>query len=109
VDELDRLVRLHAAYDHMNAGDRGDDQKDADAAMREYASAHQLAPDKSEILFWTAVSLANAGKIDQALPILGARVHRHRGRLARDAAKAAKIRRPASACTFGAALELRPA
>jgi len=51
VDELDRLVRLHAAYDHMNAGDAAMIKKDADAAMREYASAHQLAPDKSEITF----------------------------------------------------------
>ena len=42
MDELSLLVQLHAAYDHMNAGD---------AAMREYVLVHQLAPDKFEILF----------------------------------------------------------
>jgi uncharacterized Ntn-hydrolase superfamily protein len=69
VDKLGRLVRLHAAYTHMSAGDAALTRKDSDAAMREYAAAQQLAPGNSEMLFWTAVSLANVGKMDEALPI----------------------------------------
>ncbi len=70
VDELARLVKLHAAYDRMNAGDLAVEKNDMAGAMREYSAAHELAPTSAEMVFWAAVALANAGKIDDAIPLL---------------------------------------
>lgn len=67
--ELKRLVRLQRAYQHMNAGDLAIEHKDFEAAGREYAAAEQLAPEIVELPFWHAVSLANASKVDESLPI----------------------------------------
>ena len=38
-------------------------------AMLAYAAAARLAPQIVEILFWNAVSLANVGSLEEALPI----------------------------------------
>jgi len=67
--ELRRLVILQRAYQHMNAGDLAMERSDFDAAVREYAAAQELAPQIVEIPFWTAVSLASSGKVDESLPI----------------------------------------
>lgn len=69
VDELARLVTLHAAYDRMNAGDLAVEKNDMAGAMREYTAAHELAPTSAEMVFWAGVALANAGKVDDALPM----------------------------------------
>jgi uncharacterized Ntn-hydrolase superfamily protein len=67
--ELRRLVTLQRAYLHMNAGDEAIEKKDFTAAMREYGEARQLAPHIVEMPFWQAVSLANAGRVEESLPI----------------------------------------
>ncbi len=67
--ELRRLLAVHRAYAHMNAGDEAMAAGDADAARREYAEAARLYPDNPEIRYWQAVTLANAGLLDEALPI----------------------------------------
>lgn len=67
--ELRRLVVLQRAYLHMNAGDEAIEKRDFDAALKEYATAKKLSPHIAEMPFWEAVSLANAGKLDDALPI----------------------------------------
>jgi len=64
--ELRRLVMLQRAYLHMNAGDLAIEKKDFDAAVREYEAAEACAPQIVEIPFWHAVSLVNAGKVDEA-------------------------------------------
>lgn len=69
VEELKRLVRLQRAYLHMNAGDLAMEKKDIIAANIEYTEAQKSAPEMVEIPFWRAVTLANAGNIDEALPI----------------------------------------
>ena len=69
VAEMKRLVRLQRAYLHMNAGDAAMEKKDAETANREYTSAETLAPEIVEIPFWRAVTLVNAGKLEEALPI----------------------------------------
>lgn len=66
--ELDRLLTLNRAYEHMNAGDGAIEHGDSDAALREYAAAMDLAPGNAEMVFWTAVSLVNAGRVDEAMP-----------------------------------------
>lgn len=67
--ELRRLVKLQRAYLHMNAGDLAIEKNDFDAAVREYKAAEACAPQIVEIPFWHAVSLVNAGKPDEAMPL----------------------------------------
>jgi uncharacterized Ntn-hydrolase superfamily protein len=67
--ELARLIRLHRAYDNMNAGDLAVEKGDVPGAMREYNAARELAPQSAEMVFWSAVSLANAGKVDESIPL----------------------------------------
>lgn len=67
--ELRRLVKLQRAYLHMNAGDLAIEKKDFDAAVREYKAAQACAPQIVEIPFWHAVSLVNAGKVGEAMPL----------------------------------------
>jgi uncharacterized Ntn-hydrolase superfamily protein len=71
LEELRRLVRLSRAYQRMNAGDEAVARKDMKKAAEEYAAAETL-PDSAtngEIVFWHAVTLVNAGKIEESLPL----------------------------------------
>ena len=67
--ELRRLVKVHRAYDHMNQGDLAIEHNDVDGALKEYSAAEAMFPDNVEMKFWHAVSLVNAGRLDQSLPI----------------------------------------
>jgi uncharacterized Ntn-hydrolase superfamily protein len=69
IRELRRLVDLHRAYQHMNQGDElmGDGQ--TEEALREYRAAAEMAPEIEEMPFWHAVTLADMGRVDEALPI----------------------------------------
>lgn len=69
VAELKRLLRVHRAYAHMNAGDLAIEQGDVAGAMREYAAARDRFPENLEMSYWTAVALANAGQLADALPL----------------------------------------
>ncbi len=69
VKELRRLVQLQRAYLHMNAGDAAVEKGDHAAAAKEFETARRLAPHIVEIPFWQAVTMVNAGKLDEALPI----------------------------------------
>jgi tetratricopeptide (TPR) repeat protein len=70
LEELTRLLRLHRAYEHMNAGDVAMETQDFDAARREYGAAQELAPGNAEMLFWHGITLVGAGFIDDAEPLL---------------------------------------
>jgi len=67
--ELRRLLNIDRAYDHMDRGDEYIAVNDIAAANREYALAAELAPGNPEIIFWHAVTLVEAGKVDDALPL----------------------------------------
>jgi uncharacterized Ntn-hydrolase superfamily protein len=67
--ELRRLVKLQRAYSHMNAGDLAIEKNDFALAAKEYTAAQADAPHIVEIPFWRAVSLANSGHVDDALPL----------------------------------------
>ena len=67
--ELDRLLRVHRAYDHMNRGDLAVEHQDMEAALREYAAAEKMFPRNLEMKYWKAVALANNGRMDEALPV----------------------------------------
>lgn len=69
IQELKRLVKLHRAYDHMNKGDLAIEHNDVEAALKEYGAAQELFPEHLEMKFWHAVSLVNAGRVDESLPI----------------------------------------
>jgi uncharacterized Ntn-hydrolase superfamily protein len=68
VEEIDRILKVYRAYEHMNKGDIAIEKGDVKTALEEYGAAKQIFPENNEIHYWTAVSLANIGKLDQALP-----------------------------------------
>lgn len=70
--ELRRLVNVHRAYQHMNNGDLAIEHNDMDGALKEYNSAMLMIPDNLEMKFWTAVSLVNAGRLTESLPLFKA-------------------------------------
>jgi uncharacterized Ntn-hydrolase superfamily protein len=69
VAELKRLVKLQRAYTRMNAGDELFSNNDIAGAVREYSAAEKLVPENVEMVFWHAVTLANAKKVEEALPL----------------------------------------
>ena len=69
IKELKRLVKVHQAYQHMNAGDAAMEKNDVAGAQREYGAAEAMSPENEEMVFWHAVALANAGKVDESLPL----------------------------------------
>lgn len=72
LEEIVRLLKVHRAYDHMNAGDHALETGRVDDAVTEYAAAQKLMPESLEMKYWTAVTLANVGKLDQALEMFAA-------------------------------------
>jgi uncharacterized Ntn-hydrolase superfamily protein len=69
IAELQRLLTVHRAYEHMNAGDVAVEHEDLELAMTEYGKAAELLPDNVEVQYWAAVTLATSGKFEQALPM----------------------------------------
>ncbi len=69
IQELKRLLQLHRAYDFMNRGDLAMERNDVDGALEYYGSAQKLNPANLEMRYWTAISLANAGRIAESLAI----------------------------------------
>ncbi len=69
VEELKRLLRIHRAYEHMNRGDERMAEEDVEGALKEYAKAAGMYPENLEILYWQAVTLVGAGRLEEALPI----------------------------------------
>ena len=67
--ELKRLLDIQYAYDLMNEGDDLLSKNENEAAKIKYQQAAKLAPDIEELPFWHAVTLADTGKLDEALPI----------------------------------------
>ena len=67
--ELERLLNIQRAYDLMNQGDALLAKDEMKGAQEKYGQAAALAPDIDEIPFWQAVTLADIGKIEEALPI----------------------------------------
>jgi len=69
LEELDRLLRVHRAYEHMNRGDLAVEHQDMELALQEYGAAEKMFPRNLEMKYWKAVALANNGRMDEALPI----------------------------------------
>lgn len=67
--ELSRLLSVHRAYDHMNKGDLAVEHGNMLLALKEYAAAEEMQPENFEMKYWKAVTMANNGMLEEALPI----------------------------------------
>lgn len=73
VTELRRLVTLAHVYQKLNEGDEWVTKNDIPRAVEAYGGATSLLPDAAtngEAVFWTGISLANAKRVDEAIPYL---------------------------------------
>lgn len=68
--ELRRLYMLFIAYQHMNNGDLATEKNDMATAMKEYNAAMKMFPSNLEMQYWTAITLANNKRVNEALPML---------------------------------------
>jgi uncharacterized Ntn-hydrolase superfamily protein len=68
--ELRRLLKLHRAYDHMNAGDLAVEKNDMPTAIQEYQAAEKMFPSNLEMKYWHAITLANKQQVPAALALL---------------------------------------
>jgi uncharacterized Ntn-hydrolase superfamily protein len=68
VKELKRVLRVFRAYEYMNQGDDSLEKNDVQGALAAYRTAEEIYPANPEIAYWHAISLANAGRVEQALP-----------------------------------------
>lgn len=69
LQELSRLLQVHRAYEHMNAGDLAVEAGDMKKALKEYGAAQRLFPENLEMKYWTAIALANGARLPEALPM----------------------------------------
>lgn len=69
LEELNRLLKLRRAYEIMDKGDIAMEKGDEDLALKEFNSAREICPNNIEMKYWTAVSLANIKRFDEALQL----------------------------------------
>jgi len=70
--EMERLLKTHRAYEHMNNGDLAIENNNMTLAMQEYGTAMKMFPKNLEMQYWTAITLANGGNIPKAALMLQA-------------------------------------
>ena len=69
LQELRRLIRVHRAYQHANKGDLYVEHKEIEKALTEYKKAAKYYPENPELPYWSAVTLADIGRVKEAVPI----------------------------------------
>jgi uncharacterized Ntn-hydrolase superfamily protein len=67
--ELRRLLKLWKAYENMDKGDIAMEKGDVNEALKEYNAAREKVPNNIEMRYWTAISLANSNRLNDALPM----------------------------------------
>lgn len=70
IAELERLIKIHKAYDFMNKGDLAMEEGDSKKAEQLYLGAQQLFPENLEMQYWYAINLLNNKQFEKAHPIL---------------------------------------
>ena len=70
--EMERLLKIHRAYEHMNNGDLAIENNNMTLAMQEYETAMKMFPKNLEMQYWTAITLANSGNVQKASLMLKA-------------------------------------
>jgi len=68
--EMDRLLRLYRAYEHMDKGDLATEKNNMKLAMEEYGAAMKMFPANLEMQYWTAITLANNKRVPEAVLLL---------------------------------------
>lgn len=66
LEELERSLKVARAYEFMNRGDLAMEEENVEKALEQYGEAMKLFPENLEMKYWTAVALANSGRIDEA-------------------------------------------
>lgn len=70
LEELDRLMQIHKAYDFMNKGDLAMEEGNSKEAEYLYLEAQKLFPENLEMQYWYAINLLNNKEFDKAKAIL---------------------------------------
>lgn len=70
IAELDRLLKVSRAYEHMNKGDLHVEKNEMAKAMDEYNQAMKMFPANLEMQYWTAITLANGKEVTKASDML---------------------------------------
>ncbi|MDV7188213.1 DUF1028 domain-containing protein [Lutibacter sp. TH_r2] len=70
IEEMERLLTIHKAYEYMNKGDLAVETGNNKLAKQHYMHAQELNPDNLEMKFWYAITLANNGELTEAKQIL---------------------------------------
>jgi uncharacterized Ntn-hydrolase superfamily protein len=70
IQEIERLLKVYRAYEHMNKGDYHVEKNEMQSAMDEYNKAMKMFPDNLEMQYWTAITLANGKEISKASAML---------------------------------------
>ena len=69
LQELQRLMTIAKAYNHMNKGDDYLTENNVKAALTEYSTAMNIYPGNPEMVFWPAVTMAGSGQVEESLPL----------------------------------------
>lgn len=77
--ELRRLVHVKDAYDRMERAEDLELEGDTEGALREREIARAAMPDSPELAFWTGVSLALAGRLNEARVAMSVATGTHDG------------------------------
>jgi len=67
--ELERLLKVHRAYESMDNGDVALEKGEMSDALKHYSNAEKLFPRNEEMIFWHAVGLANNMRFEDAVPL----------------------------------------
>lgn len=76
--ELERLLGIHRAYRHADAGDEAMEHGNIEAALEQFRAAEALQPDNLELRYWHGVNLLSAGRVEEGLALLADVVSRNR-------------------------------
>ena len=68
--EIERLLKVYRAYEHMNLGDLYVEKGDMKKAMDEYNAAMKMFPQNLEMQYWTAITLASNKEVKKASSML---------------------------------------
>ena len=80
VQELKRLTRMQRAYRALNQSGEHVTAGHIDAAMQSYRRAMDIVPDSAtngEAPFWVGITLADQGRVDDAVPYLRRAYRQH--------------------------------
>jgi uncharacterized Ntn-hydrolase superfamily protein len=68
--ELRRLVTLHRGYQHIEAAEAREVAGDMEGSLVEFEHARSLLTGNDEAAFWSAILMADAGRVDEAKALL---------------------------------------